>query len=79
MPDIEQELDELEEEIESKKARLARNKGSMETLNKQLKNELDIKSTEGAEEEIKKLGNTINTVEKRIGVSFNKLKDNYTW
>ena len=79
MPDIEQELDELEEEIESKKARLARNKGSMETLNKQLKNELDIKSIEGAKEEIEKLGNTLNTIKKRIGVSFNKLKDNYTW
>ena len=77
MTEIKKELDALGEEIEEKKREKAQKEGSISTLYKQLKDEVDLNSTKEAEKEMAKLSKEFEKIDKEIEEDFEKLKEVY--
>lgn len=76
---IERELDSLGEEISKAKEDLAKDKGSVDTLLKRLKEEENISSLTEAEKEESKISKEMDSIEKNMISDIKDLKKIYEW
>ena len=79
MPDKEQELLDLKEQIERAKQEKSKEEGRLESLMERLKKEHDIDDLDTATKKVEELDKDIEELEKKFEDGFTKLKEDFEW